>query len=36
MHRSGDEFGVRLQYTVQEKPEGLAQAFILFITHDGS
>jgi glucose-1-phosphate thymidylyltransferase len=34
---NGDEFGVRLQYAVQEKPEGLAQAFIIgeqFIAKD--
>lgn len=34
---SGEDFGVKLEYTIQEKPNGLAEAFIIgekFIGHD--
>lgn len=34
---NGEQFGIKLSYTVQPKPEGLAQAFIIgeeFIGHD--
>ena len=34
----GEQFGLRLQYAVQEKPAGIAQAFLIgadFIGHDG-
>jgi glucose-1-phosphate thymidylyltransferase len=27
--RDGDQYGIRLEYKVQEKPEGIAQAFLL-------
>ena len=29
LFNDGSDFGIRLQYAVQEKPEGLAQAFLI-------